>query len=169
MKTIADLNSKWLYRLTKVLYVLFGILLITTVFAINFSAVGSYQTDFLVKCNYGNESSFLAYKDEGLYIPLGDYTTSLTHLPDYLKGPITNICEMTEEEQRQKFDSYLDGTDDGKKLFDLTVTKVPVATYLTATAWSVAWSIGLLLLLEIIRRLFYYILFGRFFPSGRYE
>src|SRR3989339_203326 len=104
MKIVTELNSKIWYRLLKVILII--IITITVAIAIyeNFDAVGSYQTDYTVTCNYGNKSSFLAYKDKEIYISsYEDYTYSLAKLPDNTKEKLQSVCAMSEEELYIKF------------------------------------------------------------------
>lgn len=166
MKTTAELNNKIWYRLVKVIFILVVAIASVLGVIINFDEVGNYQTDYSVTCNYGNKSTFLAYKDKEIYISsYEDYSESLAKLPDSTKEQLKSACEISKEEMTAKLDSYFNGTDDGKKIYDLTETKVVTDTYVTATLWSALTLLIIFIISEIIRRAFYYIVLGSIRPK----
>lgn len=166
MKTITELNSKIWYRFLKVLFILLVIAVIGIAVAVAFSEVGSYQSDFSVKCNYGNKSNFLAYKDKEIYISsYEDYSTSLAKLSSSAKEELQSACGVSKEEINGLIQNYLKGTDEGKMLFELTPTRVPISTPVSASLWSLLFTIVIIIIAEIIRRAFYYIVLGSIRPQ----
>lgn len=166
MKTVVELNKKWWYRLLKVFFI--GTVIITSLTTIYlfYEEVGYYQNDYLIKCNYGNKESFLAYKDKEIVIyGFSVYTGGLENLPDSVKKELQNACEISEEEKYEKAIMILNNADNGKKLFDITETKVPVSSYFKATLWSVFSLIIIILIAEVVRRTFYYVVLGKIKPE----
>ena len=162
MKTITELNDKAWYRLLKVIFILIIIFAASIAIYINYDAVGNYQTDFTVNCNYGHKSTFLAYKDKQIYIPsYYDYTYSLAKLPDDTKVELQVACGISQEELFAK----MNDTNDSKKLFELSETKIITDTYLSATVWSIISLLIIFVIAEILRRVFYYIVLGSLRPK----
>jgi hypothetical protein len=165
-KTISYLNSKAWYRLLKVLYIVIVVLLCILFTSLAFEEVGSYQTDYTVKCNYGNRSTFLAYKDKDIYIsPLIQYDKSLAKLSDYSKVQLQSACDISKEEISKKMSGIIFGTDDGKGFFELNQTKVVTDTYLTASLWSILAIAVVFVFFILIKMAFYYILLGSVRPK----
>ncbi len=168
MKTITELNTKIWYRFVKVIFIILMLIIAGISVTVAFSEVGSYQDDFIVKCNLGNKTTFTANKDKGIYIPTyNDYSTNLEKLPDWAKEGIHKACEITKEESFNKLDAIMKGTDDGSKFYDLTPTKVPTTTYFSASMWSLLAILIALIIAEIIRRASYYILLGAIRPPKK--
>lgn len=166
MKTTTELNNKIWYRLIKVIFIIAIVIASVLAIIINFDSVGNYQTDHQVSCNYGNKSTFLAYKDKEIYISsLEEYSRSLANLSDNTKEQLKSACEISEEEMNAKLDALFNGKDDGKKLYDITKTKIVTDTYLTATLWSLLSLIVIFIISEIIKRSFYYIVLGSIRPN----
>jgi hypothetical protein len=165
MKTISELNSKWWYRLIKIVYILIFVVACGTALVISYSEVGSYQNDHTVTCNYGNKSTFLAYKDKRIYVPFEDYSISLANLPENIKKEIQTACAISDAEMKEKIDTYFNGTSDGKKLYEIIDTKVVVATYLSATLWSLLSLLIIVAIFEVLRRAFYYVVLGALRPQ----
>lgn len=132
---------------------------------IAFDTVGSYQDDYMVRCNYGNNTTFLAFKDKEIYIsPYYDYTSGLANLSDDTKQELRSACGISQETVDEKASRIFDGTDDGKKLFDLVKRKVVTDTYLTASLWSILSLAIIFIVSEIIKRTFYYVVLGTIRP-----
>ncbi len=166
-KTLAYLNSKVWYRLLKVIFIILILISSGIAIAIAFSEVGSYQEDYTVVCNYGNKETFLANKDKGIWnIPSHyDYKDSLAKLPEATKKEIKTACGMTTDELNTKLTATLNGNDDGKKLFELIRTKINIYTTNKAISLSLSFVFVILIFFEIIRRVFYYIVLGKFRPN----
>ena len=167
MKTITDLNNKLWYRLIKVIFILIIATSAIIAIVVNFGEVGNYQNDYSVSCNYGNKSTFLAYKDKEIYIPgYEDYTESLAKLPDSTKDQLKTACAISKEDISALLDSYMNGTNNGTKLYDLTKTKIITDTYVTATLWSLLSLVIIFVISEIIKRAFYYVILGSIRPKS---
>lgn len=154
MKTITDLNAKWWYRLVKVAYLLFALLIVIVVVSV---VVDAYDRTFndnesYVSCNDGRK--FFVDK-MGMY---GDYVSS------YDDKSFRTWCATTMV------------TEDGTKKLKLINGPVPeeknytfVAVY-TPRDWtgtigsSALWIAVILLVSEGIRRIFYYIILGSLRP-----
>ena len=164
MKTISELNNQWWYRLMKVIYISLILFACVVSIVLNFGAVGQYQTDHLVVCNYGNRSTFLAYKDENIYVPFGeDFSNSLAKLPKNINDQLRIACSISEEELTEKWSKMVE-TSDFKMLFTITETKVITTTYLSASIWSIVCILLIGFISEVIRRIFYYIVLGKIKP-----
>ncbi len=170
--TVKELNNNWWYRLTKVAYLAICIITAITVITLSFQEVGSYQEDYTVQCNYGNKNTFLAAKDKSIYISSTyDYSDSLADLPDYTKTALQSACGISRNEV-SKILGYSDSftPDDNqklgeeKKLFEITKTKINTATYRDAIQWSLLSLLGIGIMFEVIRRIFYYVVLGKIKP-----
>lgn len=163
MNTTSELNNKWWYRLIKVGYILLIAAACVISVAVAFEQVGTYQVDYLVVCNYGNKTTFIANKDKDIYnIPqYYNYSESLAKLPDSTKIQLQSACGITQAEMDAKFENV----NDNKKLFDLTQTKVNTTSHWSATLWSILSIVITLVIAEIIRRIFYYIVLGKVKPA----
>lgn len=164
MQTISELNKKIWYRFIKVIFILIITISSGLAVYINFDAVGSYQDDHRITCNYGNKTNFLAYKDKNIYLSLDYYLHGLVGLSDNTKEKIQSICEISQEELTAKLDRIFKGNDNSKRLFDITKEKVITNTYWTAIIWSIISVLIILLIFEIIKRAFYYIVLGKIKP-----
>jgi hypothetical protein len=168
MKTITELNTKIYYRFVKVIFIILMLVVAGISVAVAFSEVGSHQDDFNVACNYGNKNTFTAYKDKGIYISTYyDYSTSLADLSESAKKELQTACGISKDEMTTKFDAIFNGTDDGKKFFDLTPTKVVTSTYFTASMWSLLAIVIVIIISELIRRAFYYVVLGSLRPHKK--
>jgi hypothetical protein len=167
MTTITELNNKIWYRLIKVFFITLALIFCLIIVVINFSAVGRYEIDYKVVCNYGNKSTFLAERDKGIYIPsqTGNYDERLAELPSDTKNEIQRACEISVEEMAIKLDSFFSGHDDGKKFYDINKIKIITDTYASATLWSISGIFFVVIATEIIRRVFYYIVIGSVRPK----
>lgn len=164
MKTVIELNDRAWYRLLKVIFILIIIFAAFIAIYVNYDAVGNYQTDYTVSCNYGHKSTFLAHKDKQIYIPsYYNYTFSLAKLPDDTKEELQAACGISQEELFAKMNNI----NDSKKLFELSETKIITDTYLSATFWSIISLLVILAIAEIIRRVFYYIVLGSLKPKNK--
>lgn len=166
MKTLKWLNEHWWYRLIKVVFLLLIIFSCVVAIWVNIASIDDYQTDYLVVCNYGNKSTFLANKDKGIYyIPsYYDYTDSLAKLPDETKVQLQRACGLSSDDTVNILVNTI-GKSDSQKLFDLTQTKVYINTVWTTLLWSIVSVVIITLIAEIIRRAFYYIFLGSLRPK----
>ncbi len=165
-QTISHLNNKMWYRLLKVIYVIVFIFSCGIAISIAFESVGNYQDDYTIVCNYGNKDTFLANNDKNIYISsYYDYTENLTRLPNEIKEELQSACGISKEEMTAKMARIFNGNDDSKKLFDITKTKVVTDTYLTASLWSILSILIIAIIMEIIKRIFYYIVLGEIKPQ----
>ncbi|MCX6792912.1 MAG: hypothetical protein NTY12_02710 [Candidatus Falkowbacteria bacterium] len=171
--TIKELNNKWWYRLVKVSYIAIFVLFSVIAITLSIEEVGNYQEDYTVKCNYGNKGTFLAAKDKNIYISSTyDYSNSLTDLPDYIKTDLQSACGISKNEISEIL-GYTDGfiPDDrlnsfeGKKLFELTKTKINITTHLDAILQALFSLFGICVGFEVIRRVFYYVVIGKIKPK----
>ncbi len=166
MKTISELNNKWWYRLIKVAFFVAILLSICVAVSVEWDELYSYDSDYRILCNYGNKASFLAYKERQIYIPsYYNYSDSIADIPDSTKTQIRSICQITDAEIQALMNDIMNGNYDGKKLFDVIPTSIPRATHLSVTLWSVLYIVIILVISEIIHRVFYYILLGTFRPK----
>jgi hypothetical protein len=174
MKTIADLNSKWWYRLVKVVYVFLLLLLIAG------TLVGIY---FIFEPKFDNENSYItcengeSYKlsDNGIYTYSG-------YLDSTDKGKVQKLCatpiKMTTEEYEKKYGQgltreQLEEMGAEPKALDLEkyrLAKYDLVSVYTERNWYgtigfVLLSLfGWVLFFEIVRRIFYYIVLGSLIP-----
>lgn len=168
MKTIKWLNEHWWYRLVKVVYLFLMISIFGIVVFVNTQQVGEYRDDSKVVCNYGNKSTFLAYKDKGIYVYY-DFSTLRSKLQSVLTNDtaeaLQNACGISKAEMDSKQNDIFNGTDNGMRLFDVTSEKVITFTYTSAFLWSLLSLVIILLVAEIIKRIFYYIVLGSVRPN----
>ena len=210
-QTIADLNTKWWYRLLKVLYVLLSITLIAMVnlFIYTFTS-GITNIDYdktLVKCemkdspepfsitSIGVKIDKVYFDDKGTFNYKGyfnefhedeiksilaaclekKYKVEVLSGDIYLFQRALEVLRSTEDESEQKRLLERDGkliastpykSAKGKylnfstKLFDIT----PQYTYLEFLKYFALANIAICTILEVLRRIFYYIVLGRFRP-----
>lgn len=210
-KTIAHLNSKWWYRLIKVLYVLSFITLIaiTNFFVYTFTS-GITNIDYgktLVRCeilephepfsieSIGIKINKAYFDDKGVFDYRGYFTgnheyeikyilaacVGKKHRQDILSGDVyvfqrtIEIVRSKKDDSEQKRLLERDGRliesapynsakekylNFSTKLFDV----VPQYTYLVFLKYFVLANIAICATLEILRRIFYYIVLGKFRP-----
>ncbi len=171
MRTITELNGKAWYRFLKVIYVTLILLVSTSSVISIFQDIGSHQTDYLVTCNKGNKSTFLAYKDKGIYIsydwerktpPYKGFTPEV--LTANSINALQNACDIAKEEQFVQ-DSLLMKLGFTEGLFSINQIKVNIFTTANAFGWSLLSIAIILTVAEILRRIFYYILLGTLRPK----
>jgi hypothetical protein len=162
--SIKELNEKIWYRLTKVIYILcFAIILLAIVW-INFNQIGTYQTDTLITCTYGNKKSFLAYKNKELYLSY-DYSTIPKTLSQNSVNEIIKYCELSEKELASTYGITSDGNSYQVRPFTTQEVKVNEFTYLSAILWSILYIIIAISIFELIKKTFYYIVLGKLKPN----
>ncbi|MBP6926258.1 MAG: hypothetical protein KBB70_00990 [Candidatus Pacebacteria bacterium] len=189
MKTISELNSKWWYRLVKVIFIgciLLAMTIATFIFIDEYSP--SQSLDYKISCvaDYTNHKETIAYKDESIFIlPLNGQTVYQS-LSDNNKQEIRNICGISNEEADQGNATALAyineqtklGTssaiiqkyiDDNLRPYKVSEEYITEGGYVQVVLYSILAAIGILLIAEIIRRIFYYIVLGSLRPKKKHE
>lgn len=168
-KTISGLNQKMWYRFIKVIFIITFISFCGVCVWINFEQIYKYHTDYIVNCNYGNKNVFLALKDKQIFI-LGPFTHNGSSipieygLPDDTKKELQSACGISQEDALAIGKISIQ-TNDVKKLYDLTSTKVANSNYQIAIIQSFLCILIIFIIYEIIKRLFYYIVLGSLRPK----
>lgn len=185
MKTINELNSKWWYRLVKVVFIGFALLcMVVSVFIIQDDNRPRQVQDYKVDCiaDYTNHKTFIAEKDAGIYIFRYGTDTVYQSLSDDAKQKIRSNCDISEAEAQNATDkavAYINeqtklGTDketiqnylnDNLRAYLISETQVTKGSYLSIVAYSILSIILILVVAEIIRRIFYYIVLGSIKPK----
>lgn len=185
MNTRNELNSKWWYRLIKVVFIgltlscmVISVLLVTD--ANSPRQVKDYRIDCVA--DYTNHKTFLAEKDAGIYIFRYGTDTVYQSLTDDIKQKIRKVCDISEEEKQgadSKAIAYINeqtkiGTsheviqnylDANVRAYLISETQVTEGGLLSIVAYSVLSIILLLTVAEIIRRAFYYVVLGNIRPK----
>ena len=210
-KTIAELNSKWWYRLIKVLYIISFVLIIVVtnffVYAFTSGILNLDEDKTLVRCDikeppepfsissigvkinkaYFDEKDSFDYR--GYFNEYHEHEIKYIlaacldkkHRQDILSGDIyifqrtieilRNVKDETEQKRLLDRDEKLIQSaaynsakrkylDFSTKLFDI----VPQYTYRVFLKYFVLANSAIVVILEGLRRIFYYIVLGRFLP-----
>ncbi len=168
MKTISELNAKWWYRLTKVIFILIIVIItLTSLLLIYEENYSRQESDYIVFCNYGNKKTFAARKEAQIYI----YGTNATvaNLPDYQRIAIQEECEITEKEISEKLAAIANKIDNGIPLFTIRHATVTVGNTWSLVKFSIIALLVILSVSEVIRRCFYYIVLGSIRPKKNHE
>lgn len=166
MKTIADLNSKWWYRLVKVVYVF---LLFSWTIG---TAVGVY---FLFEPEFDNENSYIACEsgknyrlsENGIFL----YSEYMGYYDDKLAKELCTSTEtMTAEEYEEKYGeppkTFLSLDLEKYRLTEYKLISVYTERDWIATIWYMFLGfLGWLLFFELVRRIFYYVVLGKLIPK----
>lgn len=159
------LRSKWYYRLLIVIYIGSFLLISLITIYFNFDSVGSYQTDFEVKCYFGNNEPFFAYQDKNIlvnrYAEVADpenWSSSQSPNDWSVMTVATEGCGLSESSVQALLNQ-------NSNIFDAKLKKVNVTTYGHAIFWSILVIIITALIFEVIRRIFYFIALGTLFPK----
>ncbi len=149
-KTISYLNTKWYYRFVKVLFISFSLMLILiVVLAIFFNSKPQQEFDgqkSYIVCNNGTK--FIPHdKGVDLYI---DYVGS------YDTDTLNSWCGY------KSSNPLLDGIYQDFKFFPAYKTN---GSWFLTIAYSLIALLGTLFIVQVIRRLFYYIVLGKIFPK----
>jgi hypothetical protein len=184
MKTVAELNKKWWYRLLKVIFV--GFLVICALISIASIWEDSRPhevSDYRVDCvaSYTNHATFYAH-DAGVYPDLSITGTIYSTLSDYEKQIIKDKCDISQEEvsySQQQALAYIqqqdalgatqkeiqDGVDTNYRPYTITKAMKVEGSFGKVIGSSVL-AIGIILIVgEIVRRIFYYIVLGSVRPK----
>jgi hypothetical protein len=179
-KTIAYLNSKWWYRLLKIIYILTFIAVISVISVDNMiiyttNGVGwSIDSDkTLVKCQNDNPPEPFSIGSIGVNINKSyfndyghfDYTTYILLNNDYAVKKILISC-LGKDREKDIMSTDLNDwrkaseTQNLIKRFDIT----PQYIYFSFFKHFVLTNILIIAILETLRRIFYYVVLGRFKP-----
>lgn len=183
--TIQELNNKWWYRLIKVLFIGINFVLIMSVFVFIMSDNKPHQeSDYKLSCiaDYTNKRSFYAEKDLNIYIFAYAGHTAYDDLSDSERQKIRNVCDISTEEADTATNNALsyiseqsklgstkntiqDYIDNNLRPYTITSTTVEVGSYIQGILFSLLWTLIILIVAEIIRRIFYYIFLGKMRPN----
>jgi hypothetical protein len=167
-KTIKYLNEKTWFRFIKVLCV-FSLIIITLIaLAISYNVnmpvrkiVDNDKT--IIICNYGNKKQFVA--GENYYY----FSASEFELEGYLtsrhRTELQKLCQISETELDQKIRDIFDKTDNGINLFDVNPVIKKEGGMIPFLSYSILSLLIILVIFEIIKRAFYYIVTGKIVPN----
>jgi hypothetical protein len=175
MGSLAELNNKWLYRLLKVIFsLIFICVLIALPTWIYFSSDIIYVKDYQASCYYGNSSSF-SLKNKGI-----DINWDLNGaVPKVVDSQILKYCGITSDIKTQIENNNAASCAENKSLatgwlkeigcyghtlYGVEQKSVPKDVKLNAFFKALVTAIVIFLIFEIIRRIFYYIYFGKIRP-----
>ncbi len=184
MKTIQQLNEKWWYRLLKVVFL--GVASLGAVISI-FLIVDDYKPhqvlDYKISCiaDYTNKKTLFAEKDAGLYFfPYGTETVYQS-ISDTDKIKLRKVCgysDSTAEKLNSELDAYIEeqtklGTDiatiiknlESKRAYTIEEEYRTEGGYFEVIGYSLLAITIIVVVLEIIRRIFYYIVLGSIRPK----
>lgn len=164
MKTLEELNNKTWYRLVKVIYVFIFILLTTLTGYIIFNSTSTYKvSDYSVHCLYGNKSTFYAMQDKNILIKEEHYTPGL--LSEIEREKLRDACAITKEDIDRGLSAIFLGTNDPKGPYKIEQVQLTKNNTTLAVMYLLASLVGWYLLSEIIKRTFYYVIFGNINPK----
>jgi hypothetical protein len=165
MKTISELNSKIWYRFLKVIFVLaFIVVSLITVFIVYDSNKSKWVNDYIVTCNFGDKTTFAAWNEKSILLTDYDLRNYISDIPDYKKEAIQKACGITQQDLNNLFDSITQGIDKEQKLFDVKKANVEIGNILKAILFSLLSLVPVIIIFEIIKRAFYYIVLGSLRP-----
>jgi hypothetical protein len=154
-KTISHLNTKWYYRFAKVAFILVSLFVVIIVLAIAFDSSEPYQV-------FDNNKSYIVcntQEQQGVkyYISNSGENLSSTDLYSWDIDKLNTLCG-------EKI-STLNYINNRQKYFDLFPVYRNVGSWF-GTIFECLMSLAItLLIIGIIKRLFYYIILGKFFPK----
>lgn len=163
MKTIADLNSKWWYRLVKVIFITVSVLLILLlVIWVGAETEPRGFNAFEVTCNYGNKDKFIAY-ERGIYLIDLDLKNGIASIPGNKNKLIQEECAITEVEINSVFEAIL-ADEDPPPLFSARETRHTEGSWGSMILFQLLAVVVAFAFIQLIRRCFYYVLLGSFRP-----
>jgi len=185
MKTISELNNKWWYRLVKVVFIGFALFcMVVSVFIIQDDNKPRQVKDYKINCiaDYTNKKSFFAEKDADTYIYKYGTDTVYQSLSEDNKQKIRNNCDISKEEAdtattkaiayitqqenlgatKEDIQNYIN---DNMRPYLITEDYVTKGSYIKVISYSLLSILAILLVAEIIRRVFYYIVLGSIRPK----
>lgn len=187
MKTVHELNQKWWYRLLKVIYGGFFLLVAIgsayTVYDIN----KSYDArDWKITCLYGNHSTFKAHADKS--ISISEYDTDRA-VPASMDAAIKDACGITQADvdasvadaaaktaqtrtenncggggNTTALRGFLCGAVFSPITYKMETAWIPVPTPMKVFGFVVLDLLIVLAVAEVGRRAFYYIMLGSVRP-----
>ncbi len=173
MKTIEELNERWWYRLVKVI-----ITILLTLFAVGICTA----IYFHYEPQLNNERSYIKCENGKEFIlSENNITLYSDYMGTYDEQKARELCrntpiKMTSEEYKEKYGEEPPSFYEKLEPIDLEKYRIQqynLVSIYTEREWSAIigyWLItifGTLLFLEIIRRIFYYILLGKLKPSKK--
>lgn len=184
-KDLRYLNSKWWYRLLKVVFV--GMFLLGTIISVIIVVNDNkpYQVkDYKISCiaEYTNKKTLFAEKDAGLYFFPYETETVYQSITDDNRLKLRNICGFTNDkadELNNEAIAYINeqiklGTDkttiqkylDDSRAYTIEEVYRTEGGYVAVVAYSLLTIIISLIIAELVRRIFYYITLGSFLPEN---
>ncbi len=170
LKTTSELNDQAWYRLLKVSYVIVSIfVLLIVVFIVYisnkpYSSVDNSATT--IKCNYGNKKTFTA-DEAGIFFVPEDFPPSHI-LPDSKRSQLQQVCEISKEEIQGGLDIFLNKKITNN-LFDVSPSISAGGGWAQVIIYSFIAFLIIGIVLEVIKRIFYYIILGSLFPKQSTE
>ncbi|MES2225294.1 MAG: hypothetical protein V4480_00605 [Patescibacteria group bacterium] len=155
MKTLTELNSKWWYRLLKVLYIILALIILGVSIAL---IVVSNAPEFDNKASY-------VQCDDGRTFPVDKIGMYSDFVDSYNDRNFRTWCATTlvEENGVQKL-KPINGFVPDEKNFTF-VAKETARNWMGTIGYSVIALVVVLLLSELLRRMFYYITLGSIRPK----
>lgn len=163
--TKSALRSKWYYRLLVVIYIGFFLLISLMAIYFNLNSVGSYQTDFEVKCYFGNEETFFAYQDKNIYVNRYAEVADPENWGSNQAPNDWSVMTVATEGCGLSKPSAQALLNTDSNIFDAKLKKVNVTTYDHAIFWSILVITITAFLFEVIKRIFYFVILGTSFPK----
>ena len=147
-KTINYLNTKWYYRFVKVAFILLSLLAVVIVLSVTFESSKPYQT-------FDNDKSYITCSNNvKYYLPSTGVSLYSSYLYSWDIDKLNTLC----------------GSNTPLNLFNNQRFKL-VSVYKDVGSWPEAIFSCLIaflitfLTIEVIRRIFYYIVLGKVFPK----
>ncbi len=185
MKTVAELNNKWWYRLVKVIFIGVNLVcVLIAIFIIYDNNKPRQVKDYKVNCiaNYTNKSSFFAEKDAGILIYTYGLDTIYDALTEEHRLKIKNMCHIsqkdaaeatnkaklyieTEAKKGTSHDDIQKGVDDNYRPYKVSEDYTIKGSNFIVFVYSIFTLLTSLFVIEISRRIFYYIFLGTIKPS----
>lgn len=190
MHKVSDLNKKWWYRLIKVtLALVFGVILIVGSFIIYISKQPHNVDNYKVTCTSddSNKTEFWT-NQEGIYVSYVEHnfkSVTGTSLSDYSESLINQKCGLSDvdaEENTQKtleiildlngkYKNYSDTEREAllRKYSSFKIEKHQSikGSYMSVVLFLSLYTASLILFMEFLKRIFYYIVLGNFFPQSK--
>lgn len=185
MRTRSELNSKWWYRL--LMFSFLGLALLSAVIAIVLVASDNKPrpvSDYKIDCvaDYTNHRSFFAGKDANIYVYPYSNQTVYAALDESDKMKIRDFCDISKEEADKSTNAALSYIDEQTKLgtdnatiqreidrsyrpYVIYKTERTQGSYLAILGYSLLSLLIIAVVIELGRRIFYYILLGSFRPE----
>jgi hypothetical protein len=186
MKTISELNNKSWYRFVKILFI--GSIFISFLIA-EYTVIKEYTPrkidDYEIQCvgDFTNGKTFYA-KEEGIFVDAPYLGSENISLPDFSKKKIYEKCEVFDEEVANSIgESYSTESFTMReglmekygvtsamesamgKTYQISPTTRGAGGYLSVIGYSLLVILFTLLIEEVLRRSFYYIILGTVKPK----